>query len=63
MGLNKGKNVVQTEKDLKSIFPKINGIDFIFKLFGTVESTVKPETVMVYLAKFVKFATQIEKQN
>tara|TARA_B100000579_G_scaffold427344_1_gene435839 strand:- start:511 stop:1050 length:540 start_codon:yes stop_codon:yes gene_type:complete len=30
-GLTNGKNVVQTEKDLKRIFPKNIGINFIFK--------------------------------
>ena len=39
-GLTSGKNVVQTEKDLK-IFPKNIGTDFIFKLFGMVVNIVK----------------------
>ena len=30
-GLTNGKNVIQTEKDLKIFFPKKNGIDFTFK--------------------------------
>ena len=30
-GLTNGKNVVQTEKDLKEIFPKKTGISFIYK--------------------------------
>ena len=30
-GLSNGKSVVQTEKDLKTIFPKNTGINFIFK--------------------------------
>ena len=30
-GLTKGKNVVQTEEDLKNIFPKRVGTNFIFK--------------------------------
>ena len=30
-GLTNGKNVIQTEKDLKNIFPKKTGINFIFK--------------------------------
>ena len=46
-GLTNGKNVVQTEKDLKALFPKKNGISFIFKLFGMGESTVKQEIVLV----------------
>ena len=59
-GLTSGKNVVQTEKDLKSIFPKNIGIDYTCKLFGMVENIVKPETVLALLAKSVKAATQIE---
>ena len=30
-GLTNGKNVIQTEKDLKRLFPKNFGINFIFK--------------------------------
>ena len=30
-GLTNGKNVVQTEKDLKRIFPKKNGVNYTFK--------------------------------
>ena len=30
-GLTNGKNVVQTEKDLKRLFPKNIGINYIFK--------------------------------
>ena len=45
-GLTDGKNVVQTEKDLKSIFPKNIGTNFIFKLFGMVVNIVKLEIVM-----------------
>ena len=40
-GLTNGKNVEQTEKDLKNIFPKKTGISFIYKLFGMVENIVK----------------------
>ena len=46
-GLTNGKNVVQTEKDLKRLFPKNFGINFIFKLFIMEENIVKPENVMV----------------
>ena len=46
-GLTNGKNVVQTEKDLKNIFPKKKlGISFICKLFGMAESIAKQETVL-----------------
>ena len=30
-GLSRGKNVIQTERDLKRLFPKNTGINFIFK--------------------------------
>ena len=45
-GLTNGKNVVQTEKDLKNIFPKNTGISYICKLFGMAESIAKQETAM-----------------
>ena len=61
MGPNNGKNVIQTEKDLKNIFPKNIGIDCIFKLFGMVENIVKLEIVMELLEKFVKAVIQIKK--
>ena len=48
MGINKWKNVVQTEKDLKGISSKI-GISFTFKLSGMAESIVKLEIVLVCL--------------
>ena len=46
-GLTNGKNVVQTEKDLKRLFPKNLGINFIFKLFFMEENIAKLESVMV----------------
>ena len=63
MGLTNGKNVVQTEKDLKNIFPKKTGINFIFKLFGMEENIVKLESVTELLVKFVKAVIQIEKNQ
>ena len=45
-GLTNGKNVIQTEKDLKRLFPKKIGTSFTYKLFITVESIVKLEIVM-----------------
>ena len=53
MGSYKWKNVVQTERDLKKIFPKKYWNSFIFKLFGLAESIVKQEIVMELLVKFV----------
>ena len=52
-GLTNGKNVVQTEKDLKRLFPKNHGISFIFKLFIMVENSVRLESVTVLLVKYV----------
>ena len=62
-GLTNGKNVIQTEKDLKNIFPKNIGIDFIFKSFGMEENIVKQEIVLELLVKYVKGAIQIEKDQ
>ena len=58
-GLTNGKNVVQ-QKDLK-IFPKNIGIDFIFKLFGTVVNIVRLVIVMELLVKFVEAVIQTER--
>ena len=41
--LSNGKNVVQTEKDAKRLFPKELWNDLHFKLFGMVESIHQPE--------------------
>jgi len=46
-GLTNGKNVIQTEKDLKEYFQKILGPNFIFKLFFMEENIVEQENVMV----------------
>ena len=40
------KNVIQTESDLKILFPKNIGIDCICKSFITVENFVKPAIAM-----------------
>ena len=45
-GLTNGKNVFQTEKDLKNIFPKNTGIDYTCKLSGMEDNFVKLEIVM-----------------
>ena len=52
-GLTNGKDVVQTEKDLKRLFQGDIGINFTSKLFITGENSVKQENVMEYLVKFV----------
>ena len=62
-GLTNGKNVIQTEKDLKKIFPKKTGINYIYKLFGMEENIVKLEIVMERLVKYVKAVIQIEKTS
>ena len=45
-GFNNGKNVVQTEKDLKRIFPK-NVSKLHLQIIFMVENIVKQEIVMV----------------
>ena len=45
-GLTNGKSVIQTEKDLKKVFPKKIGINSIFKLFGMGENIVKLEIAL-----------------
>ena len=62
-GLTNGKDVVQTEKDLKRLFQKNIGINFIYKLFIMEESTVKQENVMEYLVKFVLVVILKEKNH
>ena len=62
-GLTNGKNVIQTEKDLKRLFPKKNGISFIYKLFILEESIVKLEIVMDYLVKYVPLVILIGKSQ
>ena len=60
-GLTNGKNVIQTEKDLKRLFLKSHGLSFIFKSFITVENIVKQENAMVSLVKFVPLVILVEK--
>ena len=45
-GLTNGKNVIQTEEDLKRLFPKKVGTNFIFKSYIMDENIVKLENVM-----------------
>ena len=45
-GLTSGKNVVETEKDLKRIFQKNIGTNCTFKSFIMEENTVRQENVM-----------------
>ena len=45
-GLTNGKNVIQTEKDLKILFPKKNGTNSTYKLFIMEENIAKQEIVM-----------------
>ena len=52
-GLTNGKNVIQTEKDLKDYFLKNHGINFTFKLFIMEENIVRQENAMVLLVKSV----------
>ena len=62
-GLTNGKNVVQTEEDLKSLFPKNIGTNFICRLFFTVENIVKLVIVTVFLVKFARVVILIEKNQ
>ena len=62
-GLTNGKDVVQTEKDLKRLFPKDTGINFTFKLFIMEENSVKQGNVMEYLVKFVLVVILTEKNH
>ena len=62
-GLTNGKDVIQTEKDLKRLFPKNIGINFIYKLFIMEENSAKQENVMEYLVKFVPVVILIEKNQ
>ena len=52
-GLTNGKNVIQTEKDLKRLFLKNHGLNFIFKLYIMEENIVKPESALALLVKSV----------
>ena len=61
-GLTKGTNVIQTEKDLKRLFRKKAGTNFIFKLFIMGENIVKQEIVMDFV-KFVALAILEEKNH
>ena len=62
-GLTTCKNVIQTEKDLKRLFPKNIGTSFTCKLFIMVESIVKREIVMEYLVKYVLVVILIERNQ
>ena len=58
-GLTSGKNVIQTEKDLKRLFPKIYGISYIYKLFFTEENIAQREDVTVQSVTCVRNFTLI----
>ena len=62
-GLTNGKSVVQTEKDLKRLFPKNIGTNCIFKLFIMAENFVKQEIVMELLVKFALLVILKEKNQ
>ena len=62
-GLTNGKNVVQTEEDLKKIFPKKHWNKLHLQIIGMVENIVKLESVMELLVKYVKAVIQIEKNR
>ena len=62
-GLTNGKNVVQTEMDLKRLFPKKTGINFTFKSFIMDENIAKQEIVLELVVKFVLLVILIEKNH
>ena len=56
-------DVISLKSKVKGqVYQRKIGIDFIFKLSGMVENTVRLENALDYLAKFVKAVTQIEKR-
>ena len=63
-GLTNGKNVVQTEEDLKRLFPKKywNKLHLQIIYYGR-ENIVKQENVMVFLVKFVLLVILKEKNQ
>ena len=52
-GLTNGKNVIQTEKDLKRLFPKKYWNKLHLQIIYYGENIAKQESVMVFLVKFV----------
>ena len=60
-GLTNGKNVIQTERDLKELFPKNIGINYICKLSFMVGNIVKLGIALVWNVKYVHSAIQKEK--
>ena len=62
-GLTKGKNVTQTEKDLKRLFPPKPGINYIFKLFFMEENIVLPEVVTAGFVTSARLAIPTEKSH
>ena len=66
-GLTNGKNVefvfsvTQTEKDLKKLFQKIAGINYIYRSSIMEELIVQQEDAMVLFVKFVRNVFQTEK--
>ena len=60
-GLTKGKNVVQTERDLRCSFQKIGGINSTYKLFFMVVNFALLEDVTAVSARSVKPVTQTGK--
>ena len=57
-GLTNGKNVIQTEKDLKSIFPKKSWNKLHLQIIWYGREHCKQENAMGSLVKFVKAVIQ-----
>ena len=62
-GLTNGKNVVQTEKDLKKIFPKKHWNKLHLQIIWYGRKYCKLEIVTEFLVKFVKAVIQAEKSQ
>ena len=63
MGFNKWKNVVQTEKDLKEIFPKKNWNKLHLQIIWYGREYCKARDCYGITLKFVKAVIQIEKNQ
>ena len=62
-GLTNGKNVVQTEKGSKSLFPKKYWNKLHLQIIFMVENTVKLAIVTVFLVKFARVVILTEKNQ
>lgn len=59
-GLTRGRNVNETERDLKRVFKKSRWNDLHLQIIFTAENFVPPEAVTAAFAKFARLAIQRE---